>query len=1448
MPRSVKPRQARPSVLAAVVTLALAAGVTASPAVAADGPAAGRDANVSAAAVDTIPADRPTGLRVDGLDRPADLEDLTSPDFSWQLVSTPRQSAYRVVVATTRAGAAAGEGDVWDSGKVGSAQQGGVAYAGPTLEASRRYFWSVQVWDGRDRALERSEPSWFGTGPGASWEGATPIWAPSPATGWDDYTVTARLTVTAVAVGLRFRVSGNNSYMWQFRGGDNRLVPHKQTNGTYATLGSSVNLPAGTLAVGRTSTVSIQVQGSTITTSIDGVQVDQRTDTSYASGIVGVRTGNSEAGTLDDLSVVASGGRTLVSDGFGGANPFACGTVTGGALSIPNASNCALAGFGNDWAMLRTDVQVEDKPIAWASLFATGTEWRASKQYVYKAAIDGRFVGLGPTAPIGTETRYDGFDVTSMLTPGRTSTLSVVANSSSNDARVLAQLVIAFTDGTRQVVGTGADWQALSAGQVYRSPGSYGTSYFSAPREYLDAQRFPTGYDRPGFDASGWVPAQERAAIAGLRSAPMAKVGEQSRAAASVTTLADGSQVVDFGRTWLGGISWDVAAGVAGTQVQVRFGQVLNADGSVRHQTTAGNTYLDAVTLADGAQQVETWGLRTFRYVQVIGSPEPVTDDSLHALALVYPFDEQASALASPDEALNQVYALSKNTIEATNLNFYTDSWERERTNYEADAYLQLMSSLYLMDDLSLGRYSMDYFATNRTWPTEWPAYVVLAVHDAWRQTGDTEQVAASYDTLVSKLPSKWIDPTTGLVRKTTGSNGCNSVTDCDIVDWPTSERDGYRFAQHNTVVNALTYRALRDMAEMAGALGKDADAETYAAQAAALRTAINTRLFDAANGAYDDGADASGVLTGHRSVHASAFALAFGVPTDAERGPAAAYVKSRGMACSVYCAAFLIQGLYGGGDGQTALDLLTGTGTRSWLNMIRVGAGATMEAWDVSLKANTTYSHPWAASPAFNVPGGLFGIQPASPGYGEVSIRPQPGSLPWGTISTPTVRGSVGVGFERDDAGTTLVASVPGNTRARVGVPTTASATTTLYVDGVARQVEPEGGFLTVALPAGCHVLTPEPDPAVDLDRLLSVCEVAPSAGFDVAATVSDDGGQGWFGADAVLSLTRTGGAPDASEVPELEHRVDAGEWTRHEGPVALAAGEHVLGWRLVDADGVVVASGERTVRVDAIAPEVVAGVEGRTVRLDASDADSGVATVEQRLDGGAWTSYAGPLVLDAAAHAVTFRATDRAGNTSAVGTVDVPAAPGPVAVAPVVTAAPQVTGTPRAGERLTATAGAWDVPVVTGLQWLRDGVPVDGATAPSYLLGRADVGARMSVRVTAAASTAPAGAPTGVATSAATAPVARLATTASLRVRQRPVRVGARLRVTVRVASAEGPVAGTVEVSHAGVVRTLRLREGRARFTVRASGRASRTVVVRYLGDPTRAPSSATVRYRVR
>jgi hypothetical protein len=83
--------------------------------------------------------------------------------------------------------------------------------------------------------------------------------------------------------------------------------------------------------------------------------------------------------------------------------------------------------------------------------------------------------------------------------------------------------------------------------------------------------------------------------------------------------------------------------------------------------------------------------------------------------------------------------------------------------------------------------------------------------------------------------------------------------------------------------------------------------------------------------------------------------------------------------------------------------------------------------------------------------------------------------------------------------------------------------------------------------------------------------------------------------------------------------------------------------------------------------------------------------------------------------------------------------------------TAKPKVVGQTRVGKKLRAKVGAWSKKAAVAYQWFADGKPIAKATKASYKVTRADVGKRLTVRVTATK----AGFETGVATSAKTARV---------------------------------------------------------------------------------------------
>ena len=73
------------------------------------------------------------------------------------------------------------------------------------------------------------------------------------------------------------------------------------------------------------------------------------------------------------------------------------------------------------------------------------------------------------------------------------------------------------------------------------------------------------------------------------------------------------------------------------------------------------------------------------------------------------------------------------------------------------------------------------------------------------------------------------------------------------------------------------------------------------------------------------------------------------------------------------------------------------------------------------------------------------------------------------------------------------------------------------------------------------------------------------------------------------------------------------------------------------------------------------------------------------------------------------------------------------PPSTLPVNTVRPTVTGTPTVGQTLTSTTGTWTNATTYAREWLRNGSPIAGATAATYLLVAADVGEHIAVDITA-------------------------------------------------------------------------------------------------------------------
>ncbi len=549
-----------------------------------------------------------------------------------------------------------------------------------------------------------------------------------------------------------------------------------------------------------------------------------------------------------------------------------------------------------------------------------------------------------------------------------------------------------------------------------------------------------------------------------------------------ITEVNPGVFLVDFERVAFGNIRL-ISPAAGSEKITVHFGEMLssgrvqrNPPGTVRYgqaevRLIAGQSVI-AAPPADrrNTEQATSahppavltppeWGVvLPFRWVEIEGWPGPLRPEQIcRQAAFSATWDDDAASFHCSDDMLNRVWDLCRYSIKATTFaGIYVDG-DRERIPYEADAYLNQISHYATDTDIQMARDTFDWLMKNPTWPTEWAPHMVFMAHADWMHTGESQWLAARYESLKTKLLMDRVGAD-GLVHSSQ-----QQMRRGDIVDWPQGERDGYVFSEINTVVNAFHLRALKLMAEMARGLGRTEEAAEYSAREQQVRAVFQANLFDPERSLYRDGKDVE-----HSSLHANLFPLAFELVPDEFESHVANWLAHRGMACSVYAAQYLLEGLFESGQGADAIRLITAPTDRSWRHMVESGTTITWEAWDLKYKPNQDWNHAWGAAPANLLPRYVLGVQPLEPGWQKARIRPHLGSLRHAKGRIPTPRGPIDVEWTKS-ANLRLQVSLPTGMTAAVELPALRSVSSVL-VNGQPVAVRRQTDRLILESPIAGH------------------------------------------------------------------------------------------------------------------------------------------------------------------------------------------------------------------------------------------------------------------------------------------------------------------------------------------------------------------------------------------
>lgn len=933
-------------------------------------------------------------LWTERVDRPLGVE-AARPGLSWALASNgrgARQSAYRVTAASSLERLQTGEADLWDSGRVSDDRCFEVAYDGKVLHSGQRVWWRVQVWDGAGRASPASAATWFEMGllEPAAWQaewldvedfeeradreaGIRWIWsaadgmAPEPQQfrfGFDlpRWADTAELLLAAKDDLLGVWIDGNPV-----------PLPAKIYWGTM------LRLPLPTEEGAHIVAVQARAESGGFMPASGGAVAALVTVRAHGK-VRRMTTGNS--GAWRASSAAPAGWQALEFDDSSWPDARPAPTPP---PCDPRPPRAAL------WARREFNIA---KPLERARLYATALG-------AYEVHINGQHLGtarLSPEISVATDhVLYQCHDATALLKFGSNTVAALIGDGwyasafswdneryslGDSPRRFLAQLVLDFADGSREVIATDGSWQlepsAVLSSEIYNG-------------EDYDARREGCGRARPASLAE--------AAATRL----MAQIGPPIRAVQSLTARRitrprPGVFVFDFGQNFAGWCRLHVK-GRAGTVVRLRYAEILRADGEIDAANLRGARATDTYILRGdpaGESYEPHFTYHGFRYVELSGFPGRPGRDSLEGL--VVHTDARQTGTLSLDNGLAQ--RIWHNALWSQRSNFFgvpTDCPQRdERMGWMGDIQVFLDAAAFNMDvdafirrfmaEVRAGQTADGAFPIVTPQPRSFPELVTAGWSDAgvilpwtlYRRYGDTSVIEENWLSM-----QRWLDYVAGanpdfIWRHRRG---------LDLGDWLSvdAKKPSDETTPKALVATAFWARCASLMAEMAAAIGHAGDAARYATLRSNIERAF-AREFVGPDG-----------KVGNDSQTSYSLALRFGLVPAALRTAAgarlAADIERRGTRLSTgfLGTPYLLDALADSGHERLAVSLLLQTKYPSWGYMIEKGATTMWERWngDVGDVAMNSYNHYAFGAVVGFMYRRLAGIAEAAPGFRRIAVDP---------------------------------------------------------------------------------------------------------------------------------------------------------------------------------------------------------------------------------------------------------------------------------------------------------------------------------------------------------------------------------------------------------------------------------------------------------------------------
>lgn len=639
---------------------------------------------------------------------------------------------------------------------------------------------------------------------------------------------------------------------------------------------------------------------------------------------------------------------------------------------------------------------------------------------------------------------------------------------------VKAEVHVRYSDGTVDIVPTNESW-LTRPGPIIRNNVYLG--------EHYDARLEVASWNALGNQRPGWKNASKAVGPDGTMTVQMEPPIRVTRTIkpVSIREQSKGIHIVDFGQNFAGFVRLQVK-GPAGTTIKLRYGEGIFPDGSINLMTAvATQIKKGGIKGGPGAPEtawqednytlkgngVEAWSPRFtfhgFQYVEVSGWPGKPTINDFEGLRLNSDL-EQIGTFSSSNQMFNRLHEVIQWTFLSNVFSVQSDCPGREKFGYGADMVVSANAFIYNYDMSNFYRKAVQDFANDQqpdgaitelspfigiadrgyggdSGPLGWQLGFSFLQKQLYDFYGDKRIIESNYQRFKKQLQFLESHAIDGLFHW--------DISDHEALDPRPEAFSASAFYYHHAVLGAT----------FAGILNQSDDSVHYAKLAQTIKRNIVNRYYVRGTGRFDNATQS-----------AQLFALAYDFSPERELTFKVLLDEFKRhdwhVSSGIFGVKMMFDVLRESNQNEIAYKIANQADYPGWGHMLAEGATTLWETWKFP-ETSPSRNHPMFGSIDEWFYRSLLGINPESPGFKKIILKPQPaGNLTWAKGTYNSVHGKIASDWKIENGKFRYQVSIPANTTATVYIPSSNGKVSEQEKD--IQNIKYENGYAVVNVGSG--------------------------------------------------------------------------------------------------------------------------------------------------------------------------------------------------------------------------------------------------------------------------------------------------------------------------------------------------------------------------------------------